>query len=154
MKIRTCPDIHFLFENFKFGHVRIFIYQWEISIPDMSEFQLRTCPYFNFSIAKFKIRTRPDFNSGHVRISIFQLQNFKSRHVQISIPDFRFSRGMALNIPKFKEWIWCWCCTVGQCFKCQTVWNLYHINIFLPLIYYLKFYNKSSIKVVITYGNL
>ena len=93
IKIQTCPHIHFHFENFKFGHVRIFIYQWEISIPDMSEFQLRTRPYFNFSIAKFKIRTRPDFNSGHVRISIFQLQNFKSGRVQILIPDFRFSRG-------------------------------------------------------------
>ena len=104
IKIRTCPDFRFpmeklksglddvtnfaspdwylSMEKYKSGRVRISIFSWKISNPDVSG--------FSFINEKFQIRTCPDFNFGHVRISIFPLRNFKSGRVRISIPDFRF----------------------------------------------------------------
>ena len=73
------PDWYLSMEKYKSGRVRISIFSWKISNPDVSG--------FSFINEKFQIQTCPDFNFGHVRISIFQLRNFKSGRVRNSIPD-------------------------------------------------------------------
>ena len=86
------PDRYLSMEKYKSGRVRISIFSWKISNPDVSG--------FSFINEKFQIRTRPDFNFGHVRILIFQSRNFKSGRVRNSIPDtsgFQFFNGEISN---------------------------------------------------------